>query len=349
MAGLSLGALIGAGQPAAAETAPKVAAKLSADEQARLRSLRDEARAAAKKNDHAAAAAATERALALQPGDDRLLSELGWQRFLAKDLVRAEAATRQAIAVGGRARPASLYNLGRILEEKGDKPAAAKAYQESLALRPNRTVQQALARVDPSAAVAASPAPRGSDDALAPEALAPGAAEARCEVVAKSDAAIGAISGARVVSCGDDYEPRYQLVLDVAGQSFLHSLHVDEPAGGNLSVHARLGTSGGHLLVTVVRSESTHGGRDKRGEQSWLHTVEEFVSVCGVGPSRKPHCTPQLQVSFSEDKDDVVRGAWELRLTVSRDALSLEVGGPGRKKLPAEPRRMLGRHPLVFP
>src|SRR6185295_11972963 len=89
-----------------------------------------------------------------------LLSERGYQLLLAKDLVHAEEVTRKAIAMAGPARPASLYNLGRILEEKKDKAGAAKAYKESLEARPNRIVQQALQRVDPAAAAAlASAAP----------------------------------------------------------------------------------------------------------------------------------------------------------------------------------------------
>jgi tetratricopeptide (TPR) repeat protein len=132
--------------------------QLSRQERAVFKAAIADAHKADKKGDHAACAAAYQRALALQPDDGRLLSDLGWQLFLAKDLPRAEEVTRKAIGAGvGRLRAASNYNLGKILEAKGDKSGAVKAYVASLEERPNLTVMTTLARLDPAAASAADP------------------------------------------------------------------------------------------------------------------------------------------------------------------------------------------------
>lgn len=92
--------------------------------------------------------ASFEKALEIDPNNARALSELGWAAFKNKDLERAESATRASIrnsrenSVSG----ASLYNLGRIHEERGENDQAATAYTRSLEVRPgNKIVAQRLA------------------------------------------------------------------------------------------------------------------------------------------------------------------------------------------------------------
>jgi len=132
------------------------------DDAKRCRAAIADGRKAERGGDHAAATAAFERAAALRPGDAAVLSELGWSAYQAKDLTRAEQATRAAIAAAKdyasqRVKAASLYNLGRILEDKGQRPGAVEAYLGSLALRPSRTVREQLAKLDPQAALDADP------------------------------------------------------------------------------------------------------------------------------------------------------------------------------------------------
>ncbi len=83
-----------------------------------------------------------EEALKLVPDNSRALSELGWAAFKANHLSRSIEASRKA--VNGESDPrvaaASLYNLGRALESKGDRAGALAAYEESLGRRPNQTV-----------------------------------------------------------------------------------------------------------------------------------------------------------------------------------------------------------------
>jgi tetratricopeptide (TPR) repeat protein len=104
-------------------------------------------RQAARRGDQPAAIAAFEEALAARPEDARALGELGWAAFKLGELLRAEDATRRSIARAAdpRLRAASLYNLGRILEDRRLPDEARAAYEESLRLRPNGTVRERLA------------------------------------------------------------------------------------------------------------------------------------------------------------------------------------------------------------
>ncbi len=104
-------------------------------------------RTAVKAKDYAAGIAAFTAALKIDPNHPAALAELGWAAYLAGDLTAAQRSTEQAIAgdAPDTTRGAALYNLGRILEDRGDKNGAAAAYQRSLQLRANKTVQERLA------------------------------------------------------------------------------------------------------------------------------------------------------------------------------------------------------------
>ena len=90
--------------------------------------------------------AALEKALALHDGDAKALAELGYAALLDKDLDRSRKASERALKATSdpKARASILYNLGRVHEEKGDKPAAARAYAESLSLRDNAEVKKRI-------------------------------------------------------------------------------------------------------------------------------------------------------------------------------------------------------------
>ncbi len=90
------------------------------------------------------AAAELEKAVAADPTDARAWSELGWAAFQAGDLARAKTANETSVAraTDDNLKAASLYNLGRIFEKQQDYDAARARYAESLALRPNATVQR---------------------------------------------------------------------------------------------------------------------------------------------------------------------------------------------------------------
>lgn len=122
------------------------------------RSLAD-AQKLSKKGDHAGAAKILAQASDGDPKNAQVLSELGWQLFLASDLPRALQATQQAIAVATTdgLKAASYYNLGRIQEAMGKRDDAVAAYVTSLGVRDSETVLQRLAKLDPAKAAALDP------------------------------------------------------------------------------------------------------------------------------------------------------------------------------------------------
>lgn len=87
-----------------------------------------------------------EAALAAIPGDDRALAELSYAYMASGDHDKARKAGRAAVlaATEPKIKAAALYNLGRVEEDAAPAKAAA-LYQESLALRPNKTVEKRLA------------------------------------------------------------------------------------------------------------------------------------------------------------------------------------------------------------
>jgi tetratricopeptide (TPR) repeat protein len=129
----------------------------TADEKKRYREALRRGRGLDRQGDLAGAIQAFRDALGAIPDDAAALSELGWAAYRAKDLKTAEEATRKAVDRAGetRLRAASLYNLGRVLEDRADKAGAVEAYARSLELRQSRPVRERLAKLDPAAAARA--------------------------------------------------------------------------------------------------------------------------------------------------------------------------------------------------
>lgn len=95
----------------------------------------------------AEAAAAFRQAEAARPGDPVALSELSWAAFKAGDLAGARKAAEESVK-SSETNPgltgATLYNLGRVDEQEGDKAAAIDDYQRSYRARPHRVVAKRL-------------------------------------------------------------------------------------------------------------------------------------------------------------------------------------------------------------
>jgi tetratricopeptide (TPR) repeat protein len=147
-------------RPSAPETPkadPRIAkapAPMSRESVASYRALLRDGRLKVQAAEYGAGIALFERALALRPGDPRLLVDLGWAAFLKGDLELAARATQQGLAGvrGEKAEGSALYNLGRIAEQRGDKDGAARWYRESLAVRPNAVVEKRLGALGVAAA-----------------------------------------------------------------------------------------------------------------------------------------------------------------------------------------------------
>ena len=129
----------------------------SADELAKQReallAALNEGRKLVKAKDYAAGIAKYEEALKVNPVHGTTLSELGWALFLKGDHERAEKTLRDALhhVHAPKTRGALLYNLGRALEELNKPEEATRAYEDSLALRPNKVVHKRLATLTSAA------------------------------------------------------------------------------------------------------------------------------------------------------------------------------------------------------
>lgn len=129
-----------------AVAAPDAAAAAPAPTFATYETALSGGRKLAKAGALAEAKAAFEAALRLRTEDATALSELGYVELKLGNDGEALAITDRAIAAATdpKLKAASLYNRGRLLEQRGDLPGAKAAYTESLALRPNATVQARL-------------------------------------------------------------------------------------------------------------------------------------------------------------------------------------------------------------
>lgn len=90
-----------------------------------------------------------EKALAIDPNNARILSEIGWAAYLAGDYERSIQANNDSVrfAKEDKLKGASLYNLGRVAEAQKDTSKAATYYERSLIFRENKTVRERLASV----------------------------------------------------------------------------------------------------------------------------------------------------------------------------------------------------------
>lgn len=119
---------------------------LEAAQKAKLLAELKAGRTLAKGEKWAEAKAAFDRALALDPGNVQVLSELSWVYVNLPDYAAAIDTANLALrtAADAKTRAALLYNLGRAHEGKGDPLEAAIQYRKSLQKRPNAVVQKRL-------------------------------------------------------------------------------------------------------------------------------------------------------------------------------------------------------------
>ncbi|HEY5947569.1 MAG TPA: tetratricopeptide repeat protein [Kofleriaceae bacterium] len=90
-----------------------------------------------------------EAALKIADGDPRLLTELGWSAMNAGDYAKAKRADEQSVhaATDNKIKAAGLYNLGLVQLKLNDAASARASFATSLELRPNKTVEAALAKL----------------------------------------------------------------------------------------------------------------------------------------------------------------------------------------------------------
>jgi hypothetical protein len=264
-----------------------------------------------RKGDHDGAAKLLRKACDADPKNAQLLSELGWQWFLAHDLTRALEATNEAVNVATTptVKAASLYNLGRIKEALGKRDEAVSAYAESLSVRANPTVLRRLAGLDPKKAAELDPdrpvllegpfssisawcdqlrdgqcyAPKQAMDLVkgphAPSSVRPPYQAVEVFIVGKNDD----------LTLGD-----CALAVQLASGWYVRRVVEDcregamfrRPETTELAI-ATLPGAPGPVIRWGLRIDVSH----RNNEMEWVDEEPEWHTItCGIGPSGKPSC-----------------------------------------------------------
>lgn len=367
-------AVLGLGLPGGAQAAPKRVVRgaqppVSDAQQTAQKTMAQELRRGrqlAQQGQRPAAIAAFEAALRAVPDEPRVLSELGWALRGAGDLTRAEQVCKQAVQAAQEPplRASALYNLGRVLEDKRDKPGAVVAYRESLRLRPNRIVRERLLDLDPTV----------QSDAFQPQPLdGPYATvEAWCkkkdsECHFKEEASVTSELAqpqppwkeARVFTAGSSPEECVLAVRTGRGWFFGQPTYCSDgifrhDVKATLEGKDVLSAAGLELLLTLQGTDAMKDYDDERGHSVCCLEVElsELV-VCGVGPSQVPHCTPAISLMPPLDagKGTVESGlraryAGQEIILERSDGKSVE---DQKSRLAPTLRETAGRHRIVFP
>jgi tetratricopeptide (TPR) repeat protein len=255
------------------------------------------------------------RALALAPDDARLLAEVGWAAFQAKDFARADAANQRALAVtkNPSLRAQVLYNAGRVAEARGEKEAAKNDYADSLALRDNAEVKKRLVAVGGVADDTRAPLPCAKgyasaeamcacfsarkDDLMmsgdgAPKCAAnkpaPALGDARLAVYLWGNEGLGERVYVLTVREGATIRPLVDLGRDYEPGAF--GVHNEATVKGG---EAR--TVGGHKVV-VVRSEQEDSDLNMAGLEVCSHHAKN-ETVCALGDTPgATRCTPSIPI-----------------------------------------------------
>jgi tetratricopeptide (TPR) repeat protein len=123
-----------------------MSAKQAAELRKQFRTKLDEGRKQTKAGKHEEGIKLYHEALAIEPSNPTALAELGWAALQANQLDLAQGATAQALIFSRKPEQQGmiLYNLGRVAEARSKNDDAIAHYRDSLARRPNDTVQKRL-------------------------------------------------------------------------------------------------------------------------------------------------------------------------------------------------------------
>lgn len=293
-------------------------------------------RAAERAGKHVDAITSFDAALKLVPDDPRLLSELSWAAFGAKQYERATKAAQTAIARSTRStiKAEALYNLGRTLEAQGKPKQALRAYHRSQVLRPHKVVAARIKTISGSAPpVIVTPLP-----------AAPAGTRPKFDLDEWWGVQLTKPSppfAAAFIQEND--EAMCDLFIRV-GRSWRVVYKVADCPGNNKywNTSATLSTVkvGGK---TLLRLDVTEGERDyrtnKRGAKTWQVQRTKAVVLCGVGTSGELSCTPRI---VTERSVSIERKGAKPTITEQR---RLELA-PGKLIVTDDGKKT--EHPLTF-
>ncbi len=281
------------------------------------------------------------------------LSEQGWAAYKAKDLAKAEQITRAAIGEAKdysaqRIKAASLYNLGRILEDKSDKPGAITAYVESLKLRPNRTVREQLAKLDAQAAADADPlkpVPMSGPQPQPP----PGQVMGELKAAGKPWLAVRYILDADEMTCHLAVKLAAGWYLDQAGffcqepgnlvQTVEKFAVADLVPGGSPEVVLRLTNENFERGEVELDDGEMHGATVSAG-------CDGDMMICGVGAAGKPSCSHFSFAKADECKGSTPAWTWELKPSFGSDG-QVDVQCSGKPS--ADAKAIMGKRAFKWP
>jgi tetratricopeptide (TPR) repeat protein len=366
-------ALLAIAAPAFADPAPTAKAPPTAAAQKTYAQQLRKGRQLEAAGKHADAIAAFQLGLQAIPDDSTLLGEIGAAAYAAKDLATAEAMTRKAIANAGApdVRGATLYNLGRIQEDRKDVAGAVASYSASLLARPNGIVRARLTALDPRAAAALDPykpvpltGPFASIDAYCKTLPAiDGFDPDRCTCGAADTDKPAAVTApyqqmqwfSDRCAQNDSLYADYKLGVKLAAGWYVASVahgdvgHHCMSAGYTFDAAKPLSGQGARVLVSYDDDASCSNGS---GDTSWSTVYQLIV---GIGASKLPSATlPMLRAhhqTYAADYNDAhakVVGDVALDYKWADDG-TFTVTGKTVGIDPAEAPKLLGTHVIAFP
>ena len=277
-----------------------------------------------------------EAAVAAIELDQRALSELGWSAMNAGDFVKARKADEQAVrvAIDPKVKAAALFNLGTVMAKTSDTDGALRAYQASLQLRPNKTVEQELAKLGKTSEVGVEPCDKGEDP---------------CGCIAR-DALLDP-DPEDPPKCEDGSEPRlpagWKLVVFASGPwkyDYVLDEHGQIAANVGVSVDKmRLAeemalddvdksTVGGHTIVKLVSGDIATE-TSLRGDDDGMNvdtTQSKIVTVCVLGDAKTPTRCPLRGVPLSiSHMRSVLETGGEKPLPGSETTVDLQIAADG--------------------
>jgi len=322
---------------------------------------------------HVEAAAALEAALRAVPDDPAALAELGWVQYKQRDLKKAEASTRAALAAllkgsapdednapfvtpSRIARGEVLYNLGRILEDGSDKPGAIKAYHDAHVAYPRGIVRDQLARLDAAAAAELEPyrpekmqGPFASIDAFCKSAEKASTGDCECGHALKSEAKRTLAAPFEQVAvfprrhCGDGSDQELDLAVKVAAGWYVTDTAPSETnSSPDHCGEAEWRFKGATMARSTLRLEYTTKANCNHKANDWGWDERATIAI-GVGPSGTPSATPPIISTW----DSLPERSHTIKVKLTWSDGAVEVAGKFAHKPDAQ--NLAGKHPLVFP